>query len=210
MQRIFITGTGTQVGKTIISAIVTESLQADYWKPVQAGFEDGTDLLTVKGLISNRVTTVHPEIYRLSLAASPHIAAREESMKIRIEDILRQVPVTKRPLIIEGAGGIMVPLNENEFVLDLVTTLDAGVIIVSKNELGSINHSLMTAAMIKSRHIQKAAWIFNNSFMDYEHEIIAWSGFPKIGSIPYLSQITPATISEQGQILYPALQHFLC
>lgn len=210
MQPIFITGTGTQVGKTVVAAIVTEALQADYWKPVQAGFENGTDSLSVKNWVSNPGSIIHPELYKLSLAASPHISAREESITISIENIIQQIPVTTKPLIIEGAGGIMVPLNENDFIIDLIKALNAIVIIVSENELGSINHSLLTAAMVKAGNFQKAGWIFNKKFMDYEDEIVAWSDFPKIGSITHLTNIDQSSIRIEAENLLPALQHFLC
>src|SRR6478735_10328601 len=87
MKPIFITGSGTGIGKTVASAIITEALQADYWKPIQAGFDDGTDALTVKDLISNTQTIIHPEVYKLQLPASPHIAAREENTTINLEVI---------------------------------------------------------------------------------------------------------------------------
>ena len=148
-QPIFITGIGTDVGKTVVSAIITEALQADYWKPVQAGFYDGTDALTLKELISNDETVIHPEVYKLSLAASPHIAARIEHTNIDLNLIVERYHLfktlnselrTQKQLIIEGAGGLMVPLNEKEFMFDLIQKLNARVILVSRNYLGSINH----------------------------------------------------------------------
>jgi dethiobiotin synthetase len=210
LQPIFITGTGTQVGKTVVAAIVTEALQADYWKPVQAGFENGTDSQSVKNWVSNPSSIIHPELYKLSLAASPHISAREESITISIENIIQQIPVTTKPLIIEGAGGIMVPLNEHDFIIDLIKALNAIVIIVSENVLGSINHSLLTAAMVKAGNFQKAGWIFNKKFMGYEDEIVAWSDFPRIGSITNLTNIDQSSILSEAEKLLPALQHFLC
>src|SRR3954470_2117229 len=107
MKPIFITGIGTGIGKTVAASIITEALQCDYWKPVQAGIDDGTDALTVKDLISNTQTIVHPELYRLQLPASPHIAAREEDITINLEAIYRyysQLTTYHLPLIIEGAG----------------------------------------------------------------------------------------------------------
>src|SRR5665647_2838111 len=139
MKPIFITGTGTDVGKTLVAAIVTEALQADYWKPVQAGFTEGTDSLWVEQMISNNTTKIHPEFYKFKMPASPHLAAKAEDIKIVVKDIVHHLPKIKNKLIIEGAGGLMVPLNKKEFVLDLIKKLKARVIIVSKNELGSIN-----------------------------------------------------------------------
>src|ERR1035441_4182224 len=142
MKPIFLTGTGTNVGKTLVAAIVAEAIQADYWKPVQAGYDSGTDSLWIKKMISNKKTIIHPELYKLNLAASPHIAAKAEQQRIKVKEIINHLPNTTNHLIIEGAGGLMVPLNEKEFVLHLVKDLQATVIIVSKNELGSINHPL--------------------------------------------------------------------
>ena len=116
MKPIFITGTGTAGGKTLVAAIVTEALHADYWKPVQAGYNEGTDSLWVAEMLSNKKTIIHPELYKLKMAASPHIAAKAEQKKITLKDIANHLPKTKNQLIIEGAGGLMVPLNKKKFV----------------------------------------------------------------------------------------------
>jgi dethiobiotin synthetase len=205
---IFISGIGTGVGKTIVSAIVTEALQADYWKPIQAGFEEGTDALLVKKLISNPQTTIHPEIYKLKLAASPHIAAKAENIKIDTEEIVnRMSAISNRPLIIEGAGGIMVPLNNKEFVIDLVFKLQAKLILVSRNYLGSINHSLLTAAICKQKGVAIAGWIFCDQYMNYENEIVEWSEVPKIGSIPFSNTIDQYFVKQQAVLLQSSLQN---
>jgi dethiobiotin synthetase len=109
MKPIFITGTGTDVGKTLIAAIVTEALEADYWKPVQAGFKQGTDSLWVEQMISNKKTIIHPEVYKFNMAASPHIASKAEQKRIVLKEIINHLPKTKKHLIIEGAGGLMLP-----------------------------------------------------------------------------------------------------
>jgi dethiobiotin synthetase len=207
---IFITGIGTDVGKTIVSAIVTEALQADYWKPVQAGFETGTDALQVSSLISNTLTIVHPEVYKLQMPASPHIAARKENTLINLQNIIHLKPSTLNPqLVIEGAGGIMVPLNENEFVIDLIEQLQAKVILVSRNYLGSINHSLLTASICKQRNIDVLGWIFNDTYLDYEDEIVQWSGYPKIGSIPFTTCINKDFITQQAKKIQLSLRELL-
>ena len=209
MQPIFITGTGTDVGKTLVAAIVTEALQADYWKPVQAGYEHGTDSITVQQLLSNNKSVIHPELYRLALPASPHIAAAVEGKKIKIKTIIKYLPATKNQLVIEGAGGLMVPLNKKQLVCDLIKKMKAKVIIVSKNELGSINHSLLTAAVLKQQKIDVAGWIFNDQFMDYEREIASWSGFTRITAIPHQEDITQETVKVLADKVRPALQKFL-
>lgn len=209
MKPIFITGTGTDVGKTLVAAIVTEALQADYWKPVQAGFTEGTDSLWVGQMISNNRTKIHPESYKFKMPASPHLAAKAEHVKIVVKDIVHHLPKTKNKLIIEGAGGLMVPLNKKEFVLDLIKKLKARVIIVSKNELGSINHSLLTAAVLKKEKIDVAGWIFNEEYLDYENEIAKWSGYPVIASVKHLKEITKETIKAEAEKMKGHLQKFL-
>jgi dethiobiotin synthetase len=185
-QRIFITGIGTGVGKSLISAIITEALQADYWKPIQAGLDEGTDSGTVKNIISNEVTRIHPEAYRLKMPASPHIAAAAENITIDINKIQQSIPNSNNPyLIIEGAGGLMVPINQQQFIADIITTLQTPVILVSRNYLGSINHSLLTAKVCKDLNIKVIGWIFNDHYLQYEQEIVNWSGIPYIGNIPF-------------------------
>ena len=204
MQPIFITGIGTGIGKTIVSAIIAEALECDYWKPVQAGFDEGTDSLFVQNIISNSGTVIHPEIYKLKLAASPHIAARDEQLVIDLDLICEryaQLVKAGRQMVIEGAGGLMVPLNEREFVADLIKKLNAKVILVSRNYLGSINHSLLTAMVCKTQQLNVAGWVFNDQYMQYEDEIAKWSGYKKIASVPHSASVTPAFIkSEAGKI----------
>lgn len=202
MKTFFISGIGTDVGKTIASAILIEALQANYWKPVQAGFAEGTDKELVQSLITNNRSIFFDETYRLQLPASPHIAAREDGIQIDSDKILVQFEKIKKNaapddiLIIEGAGGLMVPLNENEFVIDLIKKLDAKTILVSRNYLGSINHSLLSTAVCKEKGISLAGWIFNDTYMQYEDEIVAWSGIPKIASLPFCAAITKEFIFE--------------
>ena len=208
MQPIFITGIGTGIGKTLVSAIVTEALGAIYWKPVQAGFDEGTDTGWVGDRISRPEGRLSPEAYRLAMPASPHIAARHEGIVIDLDTIVGLTP-TARPLIIEGAGGLFVPLNDREFVLDLVRRLDATVILVSRNYLGSINHSLLTATACRVHGLRVAGWIFNDQYGQYEHEIVQWSGLPSIASIPFTDHPDKAFVQAQAVIIRPALLHAL-
>ena len=209
MRPIFITGTGTDVGKTIVAAIITEALHADYWKPVQAGYTDGTDSLSVAEMITNKKTIIHPELYKLKLPASPHISAREENKKISVKNIIKHLPKTKNTLIIEGAGGLMVPLNKKKLVLHLIKKLKAKVVIVSKNELGSINHSLLTAAVLKKEKIDVAGWIFTEEYLDYENEIAKWSGYPAIASVKHLVEISKESIKAEAEKMKHNLEIFL-
>lgn len=208
MQPIFITGIGTDVGKTVVSAIVAEALQADYWKPVQAGFSDGTDSEWVRSVLSEKIF-VHPEVYKLKLPASPHIAAREEGITISLSEIEKHYSRLQTPdsrLIIEGAGGLLVPLNDKEFVIDLIKKLNAKVILVSRNYLGSINHSLLTAQVCKANNINVLGWIFNDQYMDYEKEIADWTGYPVIGNVPFTDKINKPFIQQQAFLMQSNLK----
>jgi dethiobiotin synthetase len=212
MKPLFITGIGTGIGKTIWSAIITEALKADYWKPVQAGFEDGTDSLRVSSLISNSISKLHPELYKLSLAASPHLSARAENTWIDLDHIYQSfssLETANDYCVIEGAGGLLVPLNDREFVADLIRKLDATVLLVSRNYLGSINHSLLTANVADQYNLHVAGWLFNDKFMDYEDELVNWTGIPGIGSIPYTDNINSEFVKEQADIIEPVLRKVL-
>lgn len=162
MSRIFVTGIGTGIGKTFVSAILVEALQADYWKPIQAGDLDNSDAMKVRQLISNPVSTVHPEAYRLTQPLSPQAAAEIDGVKIDIEKIRSAIPNVKdRRLIIEGAGGAMSPVSDSLVVLDLIELLEAEAVIVSRHYLGSINHTLLTIDVMRRRSIPIRGLIFN-------------------------------------------------
>jgi dethiobiotin synthetase len=206
MQPIFITGIGTGVGKTLVSAIVTEALNSLYWKPVQAGFADGTDSEWVGERISGSAPSrLVPETYKLVKPASPHIAAREEGLTIDLDKIVAAAP-PERPLVIEGAGGLIVPLNDTEFVADLIRRLDATVLLVSRNYLGSINHSLLTASVCRAWGLRVAGWIFNDQYGQYEQEIVGWSGIPAIASIPYHESPDIKFVRQQAALMRPSLR----
>jgi dethiobiotin synthetase len=205
MKPIFISGIGTGIGKTVIASIIAEAMKADYWKPVQAGYDPGTDRGLVASLISNSETVIHPESYLLKLAASPHIAAHNENRRIELDRIaadLKHMDVN-RPLVIEGAGGLMVPLNEKEFVIDLVKRLDARLVLVSRNYLGSINHSLMTAAICHQYGLDVAGWVFNDQYMNYEQEIVHWSGYRALFSVPLMNPLSKEAILTVAENIPP-------
>jgi dethiobiotin synthetase len=210
VQTIFISGTGTGIGKTVVSAILAEALQADYWKPIQAGYDEGTDSDWVRSMLTNNKSKVYPEVYRFKLPASPHLAAKEESRTISLEKIFSafsQHVTPGRRLIMEGAGGLLVPLNEHELVLDLIRKLNSKLILVSRHYLGSINHSLMTAQVCRQKSLRVAGWVFNDHYMDYEDDIVQWSGYPKLASIGKLTMIDRSLIKEKaGEIKQKLLQ----
>ncbi len=187
--KIFITGIGTDVGKTIVSAIVTQALEADYWKPIQAGDLDNSDSHKIKNYISNDKTIVHENSYKLNTPASPHYAAELDGIKIDLKKISE--PKTKNKLVIEGAGGVFVPLNDSDCVIDLIQK-HYKVIVVSRHYLGSINHTLLTIEALKSRKIEVAGIIFSGDENKATEAIITKkTGIKVVGRIdnePYFDQ----------------------
>jgi dethiobiotin synthetase len=172
----FVTAIGTDSGKTIVSAILTEALQADYWKPIQAGREN-RDVETVAKLINNGHSFCYEESYLLSLPMSPHAAARADGIRIELDKVL--LPQNGgNNIIIEGAGGILVPLNEKDFVIDIAAKFEAEIILVSNNYLGSINHTLLTVQELKKRNLKVKGIIFNGqSNEETEEFILKYSGY---------------------------------
>ena len=154
----FVTGISTDVGKTVVSAIITEALQADYWKPIQAGDLDNSDTINLKRWVTNPNTQFHNSVYNLHTPMSPHAAAQIDKVQISANKLAR--PKTKNRLVIEGAGGLLVPLNNSETVLDLIHPADK-VIVVSKHYLGSINHTLLTVEALKARKFDVFGIVFN-------------------------------------------------
>lgn len=179
--KLFITGIGTDVGKTIASAIVTEALEADYWKPVQAGDLENSDTHKVKRYVSNNKTVFHNNSYALNTPASPHMAAAIDDVAIDIKKI--KEPKTKNHLVIEGAGGLLVPLNDNDTIADLLQP-DYKVIVVSRHYLGSINHTLLTIEALQQRNIAIAGIIFNgDAYKPTEEIILKKTGVKLLGRI---------------------------
>ena len=155
---LFITGIGTDVGKTVVSAIICEALQATYWKPIQAGDLENSDSIKIKNLCSGKVTIL-PELFLLNTPVSPHFAAEIDGVKILLEDF--NIPKIEGNLIIEGAGGLMVPINQNGLLyLDVVKNWNIPLILVSKHYLGSINHTLMSLEILKQNQIDVELLVF--------------------------------------------------
>lgn len=167
--KLFITGIGTDVGKTITSAIITQALEADYWKPVQAGDLDNSDSHKIQRYISNDKTIIHENSYKLNTPASPHLAAKIDGITIDLKQIIE--PKTENHLVIEGAGGLLVPLNDNDSIIDLIKD-DYKIILVSRHYLGSINHTLLSFEALKSRNLKVAGIIFSGDENQASEEII--------------------------------------
>lgn len=204
MHKYFITGIGTDVGKTVVSAIVAEALEADYWKPVQAGELEHTDADRVKGWISNKISKIHPCSYALKTPMSPHAAAALEG--IAIDPAKIKPPRTKNNLVIEGAGGLLVPINDTETMLDLVQK-DYRVIVVSRHYLGSINHTLLTLNELRRRGIGVTGIIFNgDEHLSTESIIEKQAGVNVIGRINQEPLIDKAVISKYAARFKPQIK----
>lgn len=194
----FVTGISTEVGKTVISAVITQALEADYWKPVQAGDLHHTDSDKVADWLSNERSVVHPTTYRLNTPMSPHASADIDGVHIDIEELKR--PDTRNHLVIEGAGGLLVPLNEKETIADLMLPGDR-VVLVSRHYLGSINHTLLSVEAIKARGLD----VFGIIFVGEEHptteSIIAeMSGVRILGRMDEEPYIDRHVVSEYAEM----------
>lgn len=197
---LFITGIGTGIGKTVTSAILVEKLQADYWKPIQSGDLDNSDTMKVRSLVANSVSKFHPETYRLTQPYSPHKSAALDGIVIDQQKIV--APQTDNRLLIEGAGGLMVPLNDHFLIADLIAQLQAEVVLVSQNYLGSINHTLLSIELLKQRGISIKGIIFNGeSNASTEDYVINYSKINVLGRIPELTVLTPETIHEASSLI---------
>lgn len=166
--KLFITGIGTEIGKTVCSAILVQYFKADYWKPVQSGDLHYTDMNKIETWTDH--TFCHPETYRLQLAASPHQSARVQNIQIRLDDF--QLPETQNTLIVEGAGGLMVPLSNDIFMIDLIKKLQLSAALVVRNYLGCINHTLLSISALQQRNITLDYLIFNGEFPEDTERVI--------------------------------------
>ena len=198
---IFVTGIGTGIGKTITSAILVEKLKADYWKPVQSGDLGKTDTMTVKSLVSNSTSVFHPETYRLTQPFSPHKSAAMDGIVMDPKKFT--LPETNNRLIIEGAGGLMVPINENFLVVNLIKQLNAEVILVSQNYLGSINHTLLSIYALKRFQIPIRGIIFNGPKDIYSKEYILSSAkVAFLGHIPEFAVLDKKIVIDAGDYIH--------
>lgn len=193
-KKYFITGIDTGIGKTLVSAVLVQYLNADYWKPVQSGSIEGTDSNFVKQYLK-KGRKVYKESYCFKAPISPNFAAEEEHVAINSNFI--DLPETENNLIVEGAGGIMVPINDNELILDLIKKLNLEVIIVSKHYLGSINHTLLTAYALAKMNIPVAGIIFNGEENERSEKIIlSMTNLEKITHIPQLNNVSRKSVQS--------------
>jgi dethiobiotin synthetase len=202
---IFVTGIGTEVGKTFCSAVIVEALKADYWKPIQAGDLHQLDADFVKKVSSNPSIKIHPSRHLLNEAMSPHAAAVLDGINVTLTDF--ELPITENHLIIEGAGGLMVPLNvQGDLVVDLIQNLKTEVILVVKNYLGSINHTLLSIELLKQRNIKLLGLIFNGETNEFSESIIlSKTGVNCLARIPQLTGDLNEFVVEQAEKIRESL-----
>lgn len=188
-----VSGTDTGIGKTVFCAALTYALQACYWKPVQSGLEDETDSETVQRLAAT--DRILPEQWRLQLPASPHLSAFAEGIVIDPDAL--NIPVVEQPLIIEGAGGLMVPLNPSQTFIDVFARWQCPVILCARTELGTINHSLLSLEALRNRNIPVLGVVFIGDANEDSETIICELGkVRRLGRLPLLEHLTTETLAH--------------
>ena len=188
IDRLFVTGTDTGVGKTLVAGMLAYLLEAHYWKPIQAGTAPTTDSWTVADWIGKE--RVFPERYRLAHPMSPNQAARLEGIDLHLDQI--HAPETDEKLVVEGAGGLMVPINDKDMILDLIQQLGYPVVLVTLTRLGTLNHTLMSIEMLRARKIPILGVIFNGETHDPNmHDILHFGNVHLIGYLPQLDYVDP-------------------
>ncbi|MBR9971603.1 dethiobiotin synthase [Magnetospirillum sulfuroxidans] len=182
MQGVFVTGTDTGIGKTLVSAWLTHHWRAEYWKPIQTGALDDSDSDTVAKLAPGAV--IHPPAYVFQAPLSPHEAARREGARIELSGLHPPTPLG--PLVVEGAGGIMVPLNEVALTVDFIEALNLPALIVARSGLGTLNHTLLTLDALRRRHIPVLGVVLNGQKNPANRQAIE-----HFGAVEVLAEIQP-------------------
>lgn len=192
-QGFFITGTDTDVGKTVAAAWLLLHLDGAYWKPVQSGTDGGTDEQTVRQITGLDADRFFPPTYTLTQPLSPHEAARRDRVSIAMDRFA--LPVTDRPLVIEGAGGLMVPLTGKAYVIDLIRQLSMPAVLVCRSGLGTINHTLLSLAALRDRNIPVAGLIISGPKTPHNRQALEeYGGAPVIAEIDRLEAVTASAL----------------
>lgn len=197
MTALIVTGTDTGIGKTIFSAGLTAALGAQYWKPVQSGLEDATDSQIVAQLSGQPVL---PETYLLDMPASPHLSAEDMGVEIDLDRLA--LPEVDGPLVVEGAGGIMVPLTRQAYYLDLFARWKAPVILVARTALGTINHTTLSLMALRNAGCPVVGVAFVGAAEpDVEETIIQMSDVPHLGRLDMIDNLNSATLTQAFQAI---------
>jgi dethiobiotin synthetase len=200
--KLFITGTDTGVGKSLVSAILVVGLQAEYWKPVQSGLDEITDTDWIRIKTALPEEYFHTETYRLIQPLSPHASAQAQGVRIDLGAF--QLPkVTSRHLVVEGAGGIMVPLNEQDLMIDLMKKLSLPVVLVARSTLGTINHTLLSLEQLRRYELNVIGVVMNGPRNSTNREAIEHYGkVPVLAEIELLDNIDPNSLKKQFDLLF--------
>jgi dethiobiotin synthase len=193
-KKLFVTGTDTDIGKTVVSSILVSGLKADYWKPIQAGRDPITDTEFVKNATALPDDHFHKESFNLKEPMSPHAAAKIDGISIGFDEI-QEPKTTRNHLIIEGAGGLIVPINDTQYVIDLIAYLGYPALLVAKSGLGTLNHTLLSLEAMRKRNIQ----VFGVVLVGDQHEsneetIIKYGNIQRLFRLPNLPDLSPTTI----------------
>ncbi|MBT8341512.1 MAG: dethiobiotin synthase [Desulfatitalea sp.] len=195
--RLFITGTGTGIGKTMMAAILMAGTRGLYWKPIQSGLDEMTDTEWIRDATGLPQHHFWPETYRLTQPLSPHAAARIDGIAIDLAAMTLPDPAPSGHLIVEGAGGIMVPLNDTAFMLDLIARLNLPTLVVASSQLGTINHTLLTLDQLKRHGIEITGVVLNGPQHDSNRHAIEYYGKTKVvAQIEPLAQVDVAALSR--------------
>lgn len=194
-QGFIVTGTDTDVGKTVFAAALTGALRAAYWKPIQCGLADGGDSERVRALSGLSPDRIIPEAYRLNMAASPHRAAEAESVEIGVAAL--KLPDIAGPLVVEGAGGLMVPVNRQTLMIDVFASWRLPVILVARTALGTINHSLLSIEAMAGRNIPVLGIAFvGDENPDTERTIVEMGNVRRLGRLPQVQPLTRTRLAD--------------
>jgi dethiobiotin synthetase len=192
---LFVTGTDTGVGKTVLSALLVAALNRRYWKPIQTGASEGTDRAAVVKWAGVPVESTHPEAFVFDPPVSPHLAAEQHGERIDIRAILR--PVDPHPIVIEGAGGVLVPINDEALMIDLIRHLQAPVVVVARTTLGTINHTLLTVSALRGAKLEVTGVVMvGKENSDNRKAIERYGKVPVVGSIPWLDSIDRSNLQR--------------
>jgi dethiobiotin synthetase len=194
-QGIIVTGTDTGIGKTVFAAALAGALGASYWKPIQCGLADGGDSERVQMLSGLPVENIIPEAYRLEMPASPHRAAEAEGIAINLADL--KLPKVEGPLVVEGAGGLMVPVNRQALFIDVFASWRLPVVLVARTALGTINHSLLSIEALNGRNIPILGIAFvGEEIADTERTIAEMGNVRRLGRLPLLDTLSPDKLAD--------------
>jgi dethiobiotin synthetase len=193
MRGVFVTGTDTNVGKTVVSAaLMARYPAARYWKPVQTGIERDDDTAEVQRLSGGQA---FQEGIRLRSPVSPHLAARRAQIRIELRSL--RLPTESGPWVIEGAGGVLVPLNDSENMADLMAHLGLPVVVAARSALGTINHTLLTLKALRARGLRAAGIVMVGApDRDNREAIEHWGGVPVLGEMPHFDPLTPSCLQS--------------